>query len=76
MSGGNHNQRGCLFFGFNFKYFFRAYSVQKVKFDTETNSNMQNSMVVFIASALDWKYPFRQIWSKNENALFQLKVGT
>ena len=27
----------------------------KVKFDTKTNSNMQNSMVVSILSVLDWK---------------------
>ena len=31
----------------------------KVKFDTKTNSNLQNSMVVYILSVLDWKYlPF------------------
>ena len=42
-------------FGFDFKYRFRAYSVQKVKFDTEANSNMQSSLVVFIASVLHWK---------------------
>ena len=30
----------------------------KVNFYTYTNSNMPNSMVVFIASVLDWKYPF------------------
>ena len=31
----------------------------KVKFDTKTNLNMQNSMVVSILSVLDWKYlPF------------------
>ena len=27
----------------------------KVKFDTKTNSNMQNSMMVSILSVLDWK---------------------
>ena len=28
----------------------------KVKFDTKTNSNLQNSMVVYILSVLDCKY--------------------
>ena len=39
----------------------------KVKFDTTTNSNMQNSMVVSILSVLDWK--FWQIWSKKSQLL-------
>ena len=30
----------------------------KVKFDRKSNSNMQNSMIVSILSALDWKYLF------------------
>ena len=30
----------------------------KVKFDISTDSNMQNSMVVFAASVLDFKYLF------------------
>ena len=30
----------------------------KLKFGTYTNSNMQNSMVMFILSVFDWKYPF------------------
>ena len=30
----------------------------KVKFGTLTNLNMQNSMVVFTFSALDWKHTF------------------
>ena len=51
------------FFDFDLKYLFREYLVQKFKiaqieFDTETNSNMQNSLLVFIASVLDWNYPF------------------
>ena len=29
-----------------------------LKFGTYTNSNMQNSMVMFTFSAFDWKYPF------------------
>ena len=55
------------FFGFDLKYLFQAYVVQKLKIvcsnwnlinSNWTNSNMQNSMVGFIASVLDWKYPF------------------
>ena len=38
--------------------FFGAYFVQKFKFATEINSNMQNSMTVFFASVLDGKHPF------------------
>ena len=30
----------------------------KLKFGTETNSNMQNSMAPLIVSVLDWKHPF------------------
>ena len=30
----------------------------KLNFSTYTNSNMQNSMVVFILFVSDWKYPF------------------
>ena len=30
----------------------------KLKFGTYSNSNMQNSMVMFILSVFDWKYPF------------------
>ena len=30
----------------------------KLKFGTYTNSNMHNSMVMFILSVFDWKYPF------------------
>ena len=30
----------------------------KLKFGTKTNSNMQNSMVVFTFSVLYWKHPF------------------
>ena len=33
----------------------------KVKFDSKTNPNMQNSVVVSILSVLDWKHPF---WAK------------
>ena len=30
----------------------------KVKFDSKTNPNMQNSVVVSILSVLDWRHPF------------------
>ena len=36
----------------------------KLTFGTKTNSNMQNSKVVFTFSVLDRKYPFWAIWSK------------
>ena len=41
-----------------------------MKFDTKTNLNMQNSMVVFNASVLDWKYPF---WA---NFVQKTKIGS
>ena len=30
----------------------------RLKFGTESNLNISNSMVMFIVSVLDWKYPF------------------
>ena len=30
----------------------------KVKLDTKTSSNMQNSMMLFICFVFEWKYPF------------------
>ena len=36
----------------------------QLKFGTKTNSNQQNSMVVFIFSVWDGKHFFVQIWSK------------
>ena len=44
----------------------------KLKFGMETDLNMQNLMVVFILSALDWTYPF----CTNFNCWFKLKFGT
>ena len=29
-----------------------------MKIGTKTNTNMKNSVVMFIFSAFDWKYPF------------------
>ena len=36
----------------------------KAKLVTETNLNMQNSMVMFTFSVFDWKYPFWPNWSE------------
>ena len=36
----------------------------KLTFGTKTNSNMQNSKMVFTFSVLERKYPFRASWSK------------
>ena len=44
----------------------------KLKFGMETDLNMQNLMVVFILSALDWTYSF----CANFNCWFKLKLGT
>ena len=49
----------------------------KLKFDTQINSNMQNSMVVFTFSIFDRKYLFLgKFGSKNQNCQFKLKRGT
>ena len=42
----------------------------KLKFGTYSNSNMQNSMVMFILSVFDWKYPF---WA---NLVQKIKIVT
>ena len=47
-----------------------------LRFVTQTNSNMQNSMVVFIFCILDGKHPFGQIGPKNQNCQFKLKFST
>ena len=36
----------------------------KLKYGTGTNSNMQNSLVMFTFSFFNWKYFVGQIWSK------------
>ena len=41
-----------------------------LKFDTYTNSRMQNSIVIFILSVFDWKYPF---WA---NLVENFKIGS
>ena len=49
----------------------------KLKFDTYTNSNMQNSVVVFTFSALDRDSFFlANLVGKGKNSLFKLKFGT
>ena len=49
----------------------------KLKFGTQTNSNMQNSMVMFTFSLFDWKYLFWvNLVQKNQNCQFELKFGT
>ena len=49
----------------------------KLKFGTKTNSNMQNSVVVFTFFSFRWEIPFLGKFSpKNQNCQFQLKFGT
>ena len=49
----------------------------KLKFGTMTNSNQQNSMVVFAFSVLDWKHRFwAKFGPKNQNCQFKLKFGS
>ena len=49
----------------------------KVKFGTYTNSNMQNSMVMFIFFRFWVEIPFLgKIGPKNQNCHFKLKFGT
>ena len=40
------------------QFCFKNSKLFKLKFDSKTNSNGQNSMVVFILSILDWEYRF------------------
>ena len=40
------------------QFWFKNSKLFKLKFDSKTNSNVQNSMVVFILSILDWEYRF------------------
>ena len=52
-----------------------------MKFDSKTNSNTQNSMVVYTLSVLGYKYPFwatflGEFGPKNQNCQFELKIGT
>ena len=35
-----------------------------LKFGTQPDSNMQNSVVMFNFALFDWNYPFGQIWSR------------
>ena len=48
----------------------------KVKFGTDTNWNMQNSMVMFILFYFGLKTPFLgKFGPKNQNCQFQLNFG-
>ena len=42
----------------------------KLKFGIQTNSNMQDSVVLFTFSVLDRKHPFGQIWFKKSKLSF------
>ena len=44
----------------------------KPKICTYTNLNMKNSLVMFIFSVFDWKCPFLEICSINQNSLLKL----
>ena len=46
-----------------------------LKFGTLTNSNTQNSVVMFTFSFFDWKYFFGDIWSKNLKLSIQTEIG-
>ena len=49
----------------------------KVKFGTLTTSNMQNSMMMFIFSVFNQKYPFwAKLVQKNQNCQFKMKHGS
>ena len=48
-----------------------------MKFGTKTNSNVQNSMVMFTFSVFDQKYPFLgKLVAKLQNYFFKGKFGT
>ena len=70
-----------LFFVFECKYPFWVNLIQKVKnshfklkFGTYTNSNMQNSMVMFIYFVFDWKYPFWANLSKKSKLSVEVEI--
>ena len=46
-----------------------------LKFGTLTNSNTQNSVVMFTFSFFDWKYFFGHIWSKSLKLSIQTEIG-
>ena len=68
---------------FNWKYLFlgkfssktRNYQF-KLKFCTQTNSNMHNSKVIFTFFVLDWRYLFHKFGPKNRNCQFVFKFRT
>ena len=49
----------------------------KLKFGTSTNSNVQNSIMMFTFSVLGWEYLFRAyLVQKKQNCQFKLEFGT
>ena len=49
----------------------------KLKFDTKTKLNIDNSIVMFIFSVFYQKYPFSvNLVQANQNCQFKLKFGT
>ena len=46
----------------------------KSKFSTQTNSNMQNPMVMFTFPVLDWNYPFWANLAQKLKLLIQAKI--
>ena len=60
-----------------FEIFKMFKNMLKVKFDTKTNSNMQNSMMVaFICFKLKIATRFVKFWPENRSCQFKLKLGT
>ena len=48
----------------------------QLKFGTYSNSNMQNSMVMFISFVFDWKCPFSKFRQESQNYQLKLKIGS
>ena len=48
----------------------------KVKFDTQTNTNMQNAVAEFAFSVLDREYHFRENWVPRVKTEIKLKFDT
>ena len=83
VSNDHGRMHKCDFSVFDRKFPFWANLVKKIqncqfklKFDTQPNSNMQNSVVVFTFLFQAGNILFGQIWSKNLTCQFKLKFGT
>ena len=46
----------------------------KRKFDTKTNLNVRNSMIMFAFSVFDHEYLFGHIWSKNSKLFVESQI--